>query len=104
MSDWQVGDLALCVDDGPCKCCGTPVTIVSGRLYRVAQIFVTDKNRRRLLSTYLRLEGNCAATQEHPLAAGHRDVRFRKIRPDEHTDCEPEFIELLKRSKQRVSA
>jgi hypothetical protein len=30
--------------------------------------------------------------------------RFRKIRPDEREACEPEFVTLLNRSKQRHDA
>lgn len=83
MSDWQVGDLAICftkypVDDG----------LEVGKIYKVESTQVI----RGLLG--LNVEGL------PPVA--WRASLFRKIRPDEHTDCEPEFVELLKRSTAPV--
>jgi hypothetical protein len=95
MSDWQVGDLAVCVDDCPCPVTKRPVRgIHAGKSYTVAG-FIQFKEK-----TFLRLAGVEAVSQ----SGGFFPHRFRKIRPDEHEACEEEFRILLKLSKQRVSA
>ena len=92
-ADWQVGDLALCVDDGRCTCCGdlffnpNIVVVVSG--------VWTDKG-----DTWLSFAEVQPPDHDHWWL--HTD--FRKIRPDKHETCEPEFIELLTRIKRKVSA
>lgn len=97
---WKVGDLALCVDDGPCACgCGGEyaahhITVKSGQPYRVALVLPWGGD------VYLGMWGD--AVDEYGVSGNAR--RFRKILPDERQACEPEFVTLLKRSKKRVSA
>lgn len=98
MSDWAVGDLAVCVDDGdswygkfPCR---------KGHIYRVTGIHIarpgfSDAGRLGLL-----LEGVHSGSPSGAFDA----CRFRKVKPDEHTACESEFVDLLKRSKTEVPA
>jgi hypothetical protein len=88
MSDWQVGDLALCVDDRPSR---KPIRWepVAGAIYTVASVAITDG-------------GSALELEEDPYRDGLTAwfaSRFRKIRPDEHEACEPEFVKLLKRTK-----
>lgn len=92
MSDWQVGDLAVCVDAGlrqsfgPHLGCG----LVLGRIYRVEAIGAPSIAG---LPTLIVSE------------VGRKIAdRFRKILPDKHEECEPEFVTLLKRIKRTVSA
>lgn len=87
MSDWRVGDLAVCTDGrwlsadlGPPTNWVGAVTKVTVRADRIGLSFA-----------------------EFPDWL-HDAKYFRKIRPDEHESCEPEFIELLNRSKRKVSA
>lgn len=107
MSDWQVGDLALCVDDGPCGCgycCGSPSGLVEGKAYTVLAVCPVDPVDDPL-RTWLSLvvDSPPLPTWEHP-EEGFSARRFRKIRPDEHEACENEFVILLKLSKQRAAS
>jgi hypothetical protein len=100
--DWQVGDLAVCVDARP----GLygPSSLVEGRCYTVAEVLVRANPIPSGIGPsacgLLFIEIRPADPTDIAFAA----ARFRKIRPDEHENCEPEFVELLKRSKKRVSA
>jgi hypothetical protein len=95
-ADWQVGDLALCVNDSPCAIYG-PVPYVKGRIYTVASVrFGTDKTTG--------VQGEGLKMAEIKARYWRRSDCFRKIRPDEHQACEPEFITLLKRTKRTVKA
>ena len=99
MSDWQVGDLALCVDDSPCTCCGEKTWAVNGAIYSVIDIEVVDDE------LFLRLAELPAVE-----SANHEDKSwldapsFRKIRPDDHEACEQEFVTLLNRLTQPKEA
>lgn len=90
MTDWKVGDLAVCVDTLPRKVCAGGDGCKKGRIYRVEAV-VNDW----LGNIGLVLEGR---RSDHP-TGGYLAIAFRKIRPDAHEDCEPEFVTLLKRSK-----
>jgi hypothetical protein len=97
MSDWQAGDLAVCVDahDNPAF---RPTEVREGRTYRVTQV-INHPFRNHAGWPGLLLQGiQCDCTN------GFDHRRFRKIRPDEQEACEPEFVTLLKRSKRKVSA
>jgi hypothetical protein len=94
--DWKVGDLAVCVDDRVNPAAGI-ICVQAGQIYRVEAVGPLAANRLLGVGLGLFMEG----VDNGPL--GHSEHRFRKIRPDEHEDCEPEFVELLKLSKQRVS-
>jgi hypothetical protein len=90
MTDWQVGDLAVCVDDGPCPYYGRDPQIVKGGVYTVADV---------LPNNGLLLEG----IQSQSSSGGYAMKMFRKIRPDQHEACEPEFVTLIKRVSCPVS-
>jgi hypothetical protein len=92
MSDWQVGDLALCQDDSPDAFGALPV--VAGAVYRVAGITNAPERHDKY--------GTCLGLHLEDVERwhwGYSAPRFRKIRPDEHEACEPEFVKLLKRTK-----
>jgi hypothetical protein len=92
MSDWQVGDLAVCVDAGPSKFDGRPCPLAEGVAYTIADIVLPGEYRhlRKCVHGALKVSGS----RYYYIAS-----RFRKIRPDKHEDCEPEFVTLLKRTK-----
>jgi hypothetical protein len=92
MSDWQVGDLAACVDTAP-----RPETaeIDKCRLLTLGRIYTVEL-------VHPDRDGFWIA-EISSLYAFYED-RFRKIRPDAHEECEAEFVTLLKRSKRKVSA
>jgi hypothetical protein len=98
VSDWQSGDLAICVDASPCKCghCGgLPMLLIDGASYAVVEIgpgwleFPTKV-----------APDECWECNQFVASSS----RFRKIRPDEHAPCEEEFVELLNLSKRKVTA
>ncbi len=99
MGDWQVGDLAVCVDDSPpqfCPKCGRKEAVnlpplVAGSVYRVRDCGLS------------KCGGNYGLAVQKGKGGWNAD-RFHKIRPDEQEACEPEFVTLLKRSKRKVSA
>lgn len=91
---WEVGDLALCVDASPARdLCGNGgqesiyvANLEEGRIYEVTQVAPCHC-------------GNHMGLGNHAAKAGGSIDRFRKIKPDAHEDCEPEFVTLLKRTK-----
>ena len=88
MSDWQIGDLAVCVQDWPeAVACG----IVAGKAYGVAGVYVSPRTG----NVGLVLAGVVVPRPHNSTNARH----FRKIRPDTHEPCEEEFVTLLKRGK-----
>jgi hypothetical protein len=98
--DWKVGDLALCIDGRPNPGIKRNVGIEVGRTYRVAGL-TAGPTKHDLYGT-----SPCGLLIEGLLSGGRGGafscLRFRKIRPDEHEDCEPEFVELLKRSRVKA--
>jgi hypothetical protein len=96
VSDWQVGDLAVCVNADIDPFAGHNGGLTLNAAYTVREV--------------VRAEGEVGLRLRdlpNPTGCKYRafsTVRFRKIRPDEQQACEPEFITLLKRSKQKVSA
>lgn len=95
-SDWQVGDLAVCVDASP-RPDGIAVDLVEGRTYHVTAVCPPGRSKFGF-HTGLQLRG---AT---PVGRAFAECRFRKVRPDEHKACEEEFQTLLRRSRNLVSA
>jgi len=93
MSDWQVGDLAVCVDDGP-RYFEQNVIVKKDAVYRVTGLAATKDGEGTLF-----LEGVIGWLPGERGPVAYRVSRFRKIRPDEHEACEPEFVTLLKRKK-----
>lgn len=100
--DWNVGDLAVCVNDGPCgcrKCMGAePIGLEAGHIYRVEGL--------QIVMGRLALDIGLPPCRNHNTDLGRMCFahRFRKIRPDAHEDCEPEFVTLLKRTKVTANA
>ena len=86
MTDWQIGDLALCVEPG--------------------DWFQIDDNRYdsfgpTLSSVHVVIEvsgGEWLGFGEFP-DDDFSTAAFRKILPDKHEACEAEFVTLLKRGK-----
>jgi hypothetical protein len=100
--DWQVGDLAVCVDAAPCRCgdCGgLPMLLSEGRPYVVTE--AGDEGWGPFLAFAEQVgPKNCYTCDE--FSAGVE--RFRKVRRDAHEACEAEFVTLLRRSKRKASA
>jgi hypothetical protein len=89
MSDWQVGDMAVSIgrqnrDNWWAK--GGPP---KGTILPVDAVVVTADWTALVFNQF---------PSPH-FTRGWQHYCFRKIRPDEHEACEPEFITLLKRSK-----
>lgn len=94
MSDWAVGDLAVCVDARPNPVWGE-TGLTEGRAYTIAAltgVIINHLYQTKMPGAILR-EVPCSSPHGFGLA------RFRKVRPDKHEKCEDEFVELLKRSK-----
>ena len=70
------GDKVVCVNDGPCRHCGTRPKIILGQVYVVS--WIGRSNRNRPIVELLGLPNpNC-----HPTWGGkvwHGAVRFRKL-------------------------
>lgn len=96
MSDWQVGDLAVCVDATP-DILGNPVPLKEGVVYLVSGI--TPAGIASKYGRTNRLSGLALKGVPNKWPCGWAPERFRKIRPDAQEACEPEFITLLKRKK-----
>jgi hypothetical protein len=39
MNNMNTSDKVVCIDDGPCKCCGHPVPVLKGQVYTVEFVF-----------------------------------------------------------------
>ena len=91
MSDWSVGDRAICVDGGCCSCCGSKF-FADNAAFTVTGVLPFGEE------LYLSF-AEVAAPHHSPW---WEHSAFRKARPDAHEKCEDEFITLLKR--RRVNA
>lgn len=101
MSDWQVGDLAVCVNSGPSRFGPEKRhNLVVDKVYRVVGIGGGTSDGRAPYSLFV---AGAKAMYESD-GYGFDPDRFRKIRPDEHEACEHEFVTLLKRTKRTVRA
>lgn len=91
MTDWAVGDLALCVDASIHECTVTWIAAMpeTGKVYTVMDLFADGPDLNLVLEELHRACG-----------IGLRAWRFRKIRPDEHEPCEEEFAKLLNLSRR----
>ena len=96
--DWQVGDLAVCVNRKRIHCGHTDIHNGDFLPEGNSALRVVAVGRAR---TYTGTAARCGCV-ELTLENGSAGVasRFRKIRPDEHEACEPEFVTLLKKSKK----
>jgi hypothetical protein len=91
MSEWQVGDLAVCViGDG---WFGYEHGSVPSAAPQKNAVYRVVKVRPRDALVFL-----CFAEID---AKGWNSAAFRKIRPDEHEACESEFVTLLQRIKRK---
>jgi hypothetical protein len=95
MSDWAVGDRALCVEDGVFidhvgDRCGARIVgqLVRGRVYLVRRV--------GFLAGHTVLDIGLS----FPKAA----ARFRKIRPDSHEGNAEDWREILKQNTRKVNA
>jgi hypothetical protein len=93
VSDWAVGDLAVCVKDGAWEFeqCSAPSD-------------VEDKGPRKgqmlRVSDVVQMRGEIwLHFPDFDWCDVYLHSRFRKILPDKHEACESEFVTLLKRSK-----
>jgi hypothetical protein len=92
MSDWAPGDLALCVDAS-----GYAAGLLAeGHTYTVRRFLPAAPYSLEAPTDSVELLGVRRGRYVH---SGFGCFRFRKIRPDKHEECEPEFVTLLKRSK-----
>jgi hypothetical protein len=98
VSDWQVGDLAVCVDDSP-RYVGHRVIVEKGHVYRVTGVAEMPDGEAALF-----LDGVIGWLPGEKCPVAYRIHRFRKIRPDEREACEPEFVTLLQRIKRKEVA
>ena len=88
--DWQVGDLALCVDDSPNRSAGHNGGLKKDKVYRVSDLALFPEG------IGLRLYG--LPEPKGCLSGYFNGQRFRKIKPDTEP-CEEEFTVLIKRMK-----
>jgi hypothetical protein len=97
MSDWAVGDLAVCVDAAPRSYrTDSGGSLAVGNIYTVEAVFFGAFSRHQMLGIM--------GFPWEPEWVGWDADRFRKILPDKHEACESEFVDLLKRIKRPVSA
>lgn len=92
MSDWSIGDLALCVDNGVRYYEPRGNALELGRIYKVGAVGIPET------VTYVCLGFRCLPSKKtYGWAFDAR--RFRKVVGDKHEACEPEFVTLLKRAR-----
>jgi hypothetical protein len=89
MSDWAVGDRALCIKSGE--------KTTEGRIYTVAQV-IPPLAFCEGTYNFHPIAGLRFVEIAHAYRAASDERRFRKIRP------EPEFVTLLENFKRKVSA
>lgn len=90
MSGWQVGDLALCIEDRDID--GVKMEVNIGQVYSVTEVHHNDEDLfadDAISGIILILSG---------LEPGFCSSCFRKIKPDAEP-CEEEFTVLIKRMK-----
>ena len=91
---WQVGDLALCVDDSPCMVSQSPSGLVRGKGYEVVGIEIVPEGFEDSGEVGLHI-----ADDPLPASYSWAAERFRKIKPDTEP-CEEEFTVLIKRGRK----
>lgn len=98
MSDWKVGDLAVCVDSGALSCPHVPRLTHTGlRTAKDAAPRIVFGIRATGPST----RGVFCGCTSLTFADGSQGVsqRFRRVRPDAHEKCEEEFTKLVRRGR-----
>jgi hypothetical protein len=91
VSDWQVGDLALCVKGG--RITRAQKTYCVSAIQLPGEIDLGEKTQNRTGRILLRFLG-----LSHIHGAWADSQRFRRIKPDAEP-CEEEFTVLIKRMK-----
>lgn len=89
---WQIGDLALCVDDRPHEKKGSNGGLVRGRIYTVQSLYVSPPgtvDAGKLGLTLVELPITRRDTR------AFRSWRFVKVTPTEADDFDREIIGLL---------
>jgi hypothetical protein len=89
MTDWQVGDLAVCVTNKH-SALGTTKRLQIGKTYTVRGVYISSKGDGVGLILHE------AAPRINP---GFHAFLFRKVVRDKQEACEAYFVTLLKRSK-----
>lgn len=84
--DWKPGDLALCVNAGPCALGYVPPELVEGKTYRVYGIGTDEQGDLGLFLD--EVESEC-------YAGGYLAWRFRKIHPHAPDAEDAETLRLL---------
>jgi hypothetical protein len=93
-ADWEVGDLALVVNDSPCSCgCDSPY-MTKGRTFTVEGVVAVGEK------TGLYLEGVTPPWPHHAFNA----IRFRKILPDTHEGNADDWNLLTEQFGTKVTA
>lgn len=100
--DWQVGDRAVCIDNGCGEIggWGAAKVLVVGKIYVVAALGISPVSGRPCMDVE-GIERWDDGAGDYP---NFHVARFRKIKPDTHEPCEEEFQILLKLSKKRAVA
>lgn len=90
MTDWKIGDLALCVDDGPAK-------IICGMLEMDEKYIANLKVGAIYTITHImkgRMTG-CLGLGDITKMAGGISTRFVKVTPPEADEFDREVIDIL---------
>jgi hypothetical protein len=92
VSDWEVGDKALCVESGH--------STRQGVIYTVSDVWPSGDEFQGVVN--ITQDDLLLFVELGFLGDGSNCQRFRKIRPDKHEPCEEEFTTLLKRKPVSV--
>lgn len=82
--DWQAGDMALCINDGPCPVFGK-LPLKKGKIYIVSRVKTGRCRMTGYVGTGLNLIGNF---EKHDL---YNAILFRKIKPPERDEIDQKF-------------
>lgn len=94
-ADWQVGDLALCIDNSPHPRENMAPQLQIGQIYRVAALGVPEGASWFCLAFRDFVKSNRRA-------AAFRAQRFRKIRPDAHEGEREDWNLLLETHRSKA--
>lgn len=100
MADWQVGDLALCVDDRPNPTLGRRCPVMRGRVYSVKAVLPMGMNSLFGPTTGLKLDGVRTSAPSGAIASR----RFIKVTPPAADEDDREVIALLTGKPVEVGA
>jgi hypothetical protein len=91
-----VGDLVVCLDNSTKYHEAWAFKLQLGRIYKVAAAGIPNHAQTYPCLGFLEIMTGAN------VVAAFDATRFRKIRPDEHEKCEPEFVTLLETFKRKV--